>query len=97
MQICEDLLHRGGSYARTAPSQPPSVAKFAPEPMLMLVLGLYMLGLGIGCVISSPTALIYGKRPVYLAGTAIFLASSIWAAASQSYTSLLVARILMGK
>jgi MFS family permease len=55
-----------------------------------------MLGLGIGCVISSPTALIFGKRPVYLAGVVLFLASSIWAAASKSYPSLVVARIVMG-
>jgi MFS family permease len=55
-----------------------------------------MLGLGIGCVIASPTALIFGKRPVYLAGVILFLVASIWAAASQSYPSLVVARIVMG-
>ena len=55
-----------------------------------------MLGLGLGCVLWSPTAIIYGKRPVYLAGTVLFLASSIWAAAAKSYSSLLVARIIMG-
>ena len=58
--------------------------------------GLYMLGLGVGCILSSPTALIFGKRPVYLAGAVLFLASSVWAASSASYPSLLVARIVMG-
>lgn len=58
--------------------------------------GLYMLGLGLGSIISSPTALIYGKRPVYLAGVVLFLAASIWAAASPSYASLVIARIVMG-
>lgn len=55
-----------------------------------------MLGLGVGCVISSPTALIFGKRPVYLGGVVLFLAASVWSAASQSYSSLLIARIIMG-
>ncbi|CCX15514.1 major facilitator superfamily domain-containing protein [Pyronema domesticum] len=65
-------------------------------PEVALTTGLYMLGLGIGCVISSPTALIYGKRPVYLAGVVLFLAASVWAAASKSYVSLVLARIIMG-
>lgn len=55
-----------------------------------------MLGLGIGAVVVSPTALIYGKRPVYLAGIVLFLVSSCWAAASPNYGSLVAARIFMG-
>ncbi len=55
-----------------------------------------MLGLGIGVVITSPTALIFGKRPVYLVGVIVFFASSIWAATSESYGSLVAARIIMG-
>lgn len=55
-----------------------------------------MMGLGIGALISSPTAIIFGKRPVYLLGVLIFLASSIWCAASKSYGSLVAGRILMG-
>lgn len=61
-----------------------------------LTTGLYMMGLGIGALISSPLALLYGKRPVYLGGIILFLASSIWCAVSHSYHSLLVARIIMG-
>ncbi|KAF8470032.1 major facilitator superfamily domain-containing protein [Kalaharituber pfeilii] len=61
-----------------------------------LTTGLYMLGLGIGVLISSPLAILYGKRPVYLVGVILFFASSIWAAASQNYVSLLIARIVMG-
>ncbi|KAF8243301.1 MFS general substrate transporter [Wilcoxina mikolae CBS 423.85] len=65
-------------------------------PQVALTTGLYMLGLGLGCIIASPTALIYGKRPVYLTGVVLFLAASIWAAASPSYVSLVIARIVMG-
>lgn len=55
-----------------------------------------MMGMGIGALISSPTAIIFGKRPVYLLGVVIFLFSAIWCAASQSYGSLVAARIFMG-
>ncbi|KAL9127658.1 MAG: hypothetical protein Q9217_003505 [Psora testacea] len=35
-------------------------------PQVALTTGLYMMGLGLGSVIASPTAIIWGKRPVYL-------------------------------
>ncbi|KAI0431781.1 major facilitator superfamily domain-containing protein [Xylaria sp. FL1042] len=58
--------------------------------------GLYMLGLGIGCVIFSPTAILYGKRPVYLFGAILFILSAVWCALSPSFTSLILARIFQG-
>ena len=61
-----------------------------------LTTGLYMMGLGVGSLISSPLALLYGKRPVYLGGILLFLGASIWCAASPHYNSLLVARVIMG-
>ncbi|KAI5779066.1 putative MFS transporter [Geopyxis carbonaria] len=65
-------------------------------PSVALTTGLYMLGLGIGCVITSPTAILFGKRPVYLAGVVLFCVSSVWCALSPSYPSLVIARIVMG-
>ncbi|OAX83891.1 hypothetical protein ACJ72_01737 [Emergomyces africanus] len=61
-----------------------------------LTTGLYMLGLGLGSVVMSPTAIIYGKRPIYLLGSALFIVSAIWCAVSPNYTSLLLARIFQG-
>jgi len=61
-----------------------------------LTTGLYMMGLGIGSLISSPLALLYGKRPVYLGGTLLFLLSTIWCAVANNYGSLIAARIFMG-
>ncbi|KAI1431316.1 MFS general substrate transporter [Xylaria sp. CBS 124048] len=61
-----------------------------------LTTGLYMLGLGIGCVIFSPTAILYGKRPVYLFGAVLFIISAVWCALSPNFTSLLLARIFQG-
>ena len=58
--------------------------------------GLYMLGLGVGSVVMSPTAILYGKRPVYLLGAILFVVSAIWCAASPNYASLVVARVFQG-
>ncbi|KLJ12451.1 hypothetical protein EMPG_12528 [Blastomyces silverae] len=61
-----------------------------------LTTGLYMLGLGLGSVVMSPTAILYGKRPIYLLGSALFIVSAVWCAVSPNYTSLLLARIFQG-
>lgn len=58
--------------------------------------GLYMMGLGVGSVIASPTAILFGKRPVYLIGAIMFILTAIWCALSPSYVSLLLARIFQG-
>ncbi|KAL4783721.1 major facilitator superfamily domain-containing protein [Aspergillus varians] len=59
-------------------------------------IGVYMLGLGAGAVIWSPTATLFGRRPVYVAGSFLLIASSIWAACSPSYVSLILARFTQG-
>lgn len=61
-----------------------------------LTTGLFMLGMGLGSVIWSPTAILYGKRPVYLASVVLFLLSNIWCALSPNFTSLVLARIFQG-
>ncbi|KAL4988643.1 major facilitator superfamily domain-containing protein [Aspergillus falconensis] len=59
-------------------------------------IGIYMLGLGFGALIGSPTATLFGRRPVYVFGSALLVASSAWAAASPSYASLIIARFVQG-
>ncbi|KAK4247839.1 general substrate transporter [Corynascus novoguineensis] len=61
-----------------------------------LTTGLYMLGMGLGSIIFSPTAILYGKRPVYLFGAILYMATSIWCAASPNFPSLVLARIFQG-
>lgn len=58
--------------------------------------GLYMMGMGLGSVIMSPTAILFGKRPVYLLGAVLFVLSGVWCALSPNYPSLVVARIFQG-
>jgi len=65
-------------------------------PQVALTTGLYMMGLGVGSVIASPTAILFGKRPVYLVGIILFIISAIWCALSPNYASLVVARVVMG-
>lgn len=59
-------------------------------------IGIYMLGLGVGAAVWSPTAALFGRRPVYVAGSVLLIASSAWAAASPSYASLMIARLVQG-
>ncbi|GAB7345886.1 hypothetical protein MBLNU457_4130t1 [Dothideomycetes sp. NU457] len=65
-------------------------------PQVALTTGFYMLGLGVGSVIMSPTAILFGKRPVYLFGSIVFVLTSVWCALSPNYPSLVVARVFMG-
>ncbi|OAG10613.1 MFS general substrate transporter [Paraphaeosphaeria sporulosa] len=65
-------------------------------PQVALTTGLYMLGLGLGSVVASPTAILWGKRPVYLVAIVLFCLASVWCAYSPSYASLVVARIVQG-
>ena len=65
-------------------------------PQVALTTGLYMMGLGLGCVVTSPTAILFGKRPVYLVCIVLFAISSIWCALSPNYISLVIARVFMG-
>jgi MFS family permease len=61
-----------------------------------LTTGLYMMGMGLGSVIASPIAILYGKRPVYLASAILFIVTSLWSGLSPSFSSLLAARVFQG-
>ncbi|OAA42727.1 Major facilitator superfamily domain, general substrate transporter [Metarhizium rileyi] len=61
-----------------------------------LTVGLYMMGLGVGSVLASPTAILFGKRPVYLASVILFIGTCVWGGYSPSFPSLLAARVFQG-
>lgn len=73
-----------------------SKAYGVPVADVSLTTGLYMMGMGIGSVFFSPTAILWGKRPVYLFSVILLIATSIWCAASPNFPSLIVARIFQG-
>jgi MFS family permease len=64
--------------------------------MVAYTTGLYMTGLGLGSIVMAPTAILYGKRPIYLLGASLFILSAIWCAVSPNYPSLILARIFQG-
>ncbi|OAA56302.1 MFS transporter [Niveomyces insectorum RCEF 264] len=55
-----------------------------------------ILALGVGNLFWIPLSLKFGKRPITIVCTALFLAASIWSAKAGSYGSLLAARIIQG-
>ena len=65
-------------------------------PQVALTTGLYMMGLGVGSVLLSPTAILFGKRPVYLVAAICYVVTSIWCALAPNFANLVVARIFMG-
>ncbi|KAI3403866.1 hypothetical protein KGF56_003296 [Candida oxycetoniae] len=67
-----------------------------PLTTISYLVGGFMLSLGCGSVIASPTAVLYGKRLVYIAGTFIFMMGAIWGGAAKSFGSLMGARVLTG-
>jgi predicted MFS family arabinose efflux permease len=52
------------------------------------------LGMAMGCFTIVPLSVRFGKRPIWLGCMTGFFVCHIWAAASKSYASLLVARLL---
>lgn len=64
---------------------------------MALLTGYHLLGVGIAGFLFVPSARIWGKRHIYLLGTVIIIASSIWGGATgRNYTSFLWARIFQG-
>ncbi|SCU97658.1 LAMI_0F10858g1_1 [Lachancea mirantina] len=60
------------------------------------LVGGMMLALAVGSMLAAPTAVLYGKRGVYLLGIIVFFAGSIGCAVSNSYEGLLASRIVSG-
>ncbi|KAJ6035943.1 MFS general substrate transporter [Penicillium herquei] len=61
-----------------------------------LGLSLYVLGLGLGPLLFSPLSEFYGRRPVYLTSTLMFLIWLIPCAVAKNIQTLLVARFFSG-
>lgn len=60
------------------------------------LVGGMMLALAFGSIIASPSAVLFGKRILYLIGIIVFFFGSIGCSVSHSYESLLASRIVSG-
>lgn len=60
------------------------------------LVGGFMLAMGVGSIFFAPTAVLYGKRLVYLVSQLVFIGGAIWGGCANSFGSLMGARILMG-
>lgn len=67
-----------------------------PLSTVSYLVGGFMLALGFGSVFASPTAVLYGKRLVYLSGIALFMIGSIVAGASKNFPTIMIGRIITG-
>lgn len=70
----------------------------APEAAnrAQLIVTIFMLGLGLGTLIGGPLSDTFGRKPVILAGIAVYIAAALVAAQAQSMETLLVARFVQG-
>ncbi|GEQ68809.1 hypothetical protein JCM33374_g2478 [Metschnikowia sp. JCM 33374] len=71
--------------------------EFGKSPaVISYLVGAVMLALGVGSVFASPTAILYGKRLVYLLGIVLFFIGAIVCASAKDYGALMAGRILTG-
>lgn len=63
---------------------------------VQLILAAFFLGTGVGQLVAGPLSDSIGRKPVLLGGLGIFIATSFWAAGTQSLEMLLAARFAQG-
>ncbi len=80
------------------PALPQIAADLSPGAAnrAQLVVGAFILGLGLGTLFSGPFSDAFGRRPVLIGGIALYLAAALWAARAQSLDALLAARLIQG-
>ncbi|SDY26737.1 MFS transporter [Citreimonas salinaria] len=80
------------------PALPAIAADLAPGDLAsaQLVVTAFVLGMGVGTFFTGPLSDALGRKPVILAGAALYAASAWAATQTESLTALLVARMLQG-
>lgn len=87
----------GGMTPLLAPVMSQLETEFSrPLKDITFLVGAFMFALGVGAIFFAPTAMLLGKRSVYVISQLILIASLGWAAGAKSFGSLLGARILSG-
>lgn len=80
------------------PALPQIAAELSPNDVnkAQLVLTSFVLGMGIGTFFTGPLSDTFGRKPVILAGSALYIAAAAYATVAQGMEMLLLARVLQG-
>lgn len=80
------------------PALPDIAAQLSPENpnRAQLIVTSFVLGMGIGTLFAGPISDAYGRKPVIIAGFALFIIGAALASVAQSLEMLLAARVLQG-
>ncbi|KFI27513.1 MFS transporter [Paenirhodobacter enshiensis] len=80
------------------PSLPEIAAELSPDDVnrAQLILGVFMLGMGIGTFVTGPLSDAIGRKPTLIGGMAIYIAGAIASSLSTDLTLLLAGRFLQG-
>ena len=80
------------------PALPQIAADLSPDApnRAQLVLTSFVLGMGLGTFFTGPLSDAFGRKPVLLAGTALYMLAALLGALAQSLPLLLAARLLQG-
>lgn len=80
------------------PALPDIAAELAPEHpnRAQLILTSFILGMGVGTVLAGPLSDALGRKPVILAGAALYIAGAALAWTAQSLEAMLAARVIQG-
>ncbi|NGQ90802.1 multidrug effflux MFS transporter [Rhodobacter sp. HX-7-19] len=80
------------------PALPQIAAELSPEApnAAQLILTSFVLGMGIGTLFAGPLSDAFGRRPVILAGAALYCLAAVVAYVSPTLEGVLIARLLQG-
>lgn len=80
------------------PALPEIAAEFSPEApnKAQLILTSFVFGMGIGTFFTGPLSDTFGRRPVIVAGAAVYIAASLLAMVAPTLELVLAARVLQG-
>ena len=54
------------------------------------------IGLAVGCILFTPLALKYGRRPVYIMSTVVTFAMTVWSAKLNSFGEMMAVQVISG-
>ncbi len=80
------------------PALPDMAAELAPDTpnRVQLIITSFILGMGLGTLVTGPLSDAYGRKPIILIGAALYILGSALAWMAQSLELLLAARIVQG-